>query len=136
VEFVVADVVKGLPYPAETFDAAMANVSLHMFPDRVTRSVFEDVWRVLRSGGLFAFHVNALDDRPLRERRRPIVRELEPDYVLEQSGQTVRFFSRGYLDELLREWEIVQLNQVEITDSDTGEPFKRVWRVVARRPGS
>lgn len=133
VEFVVADVTKGLPYEDQTFDAAMANVSLHMFPDRVTRSIFEDIRRILRIGGLLAFHVNSLDDRPLRERRRPVARELEHDYVLEQRGQTVRFFSKSYIGELLRDWEIVHCDHIEIADDDTGQPFKRVWRVVARR---
>jgi len=83
---------------------------------------------------LLVFHVNSTDDRPLRERRRPILRELEPNYVLEEAGQTVRFFSRDYLRELLAEWEIVQLDHVEISDEATGEPSKRVWRVAARRP--
>jgi hypothetical protein len=54
-----------------------------------------------RSNGLFLFHVNAHDDQPLRERARPIVCELEPDYVLEAAGQTVRYFSYAYLVDLL-----------------------------------
>jgi SAM-dependent methyltransferase len=132
VEFVVADITNGFPYNDQTFDAAMANVSLHMFPDSVTRSIFEDLRRILRIGGLLAFHVNSLDDRPLRKRRRPVARELEPNYVLEQRGQTVRFFSRRYIEELLRAWEIAQCEHIEIAD-DVGQPFKRVWRVVARR---
>lgn len=133
VEFVVADVTKGLPYADQAFDAAMANVSLHMFPDRVTRSIFDEIRRILRVGGLLAFHVNSLHDRPLRERRRPVARELEPDYVLEKRGQTVRFFSQRYISELLREWEIVHQELIEITDDSSGQPFKSVWRVVARR---
>jgi SAM-dependent methyltransferase len=132
VEFVVADVAQGLSYGAATFDCAMGNVSLHMFSDVTTRAIFADVRRVLRPGGLFVFHVNALDDRPLRARWRPILRELEPNYVLEEAGQSVRFFSRDYLCELLAEWELVLLDRIEIEDDQTGEPFKCVWRVAAR----
>ena len=83
----VVDMAAGLPFPEAAFDAVMANVALHMFTDAVTRAVFAEVRRVLRDGGLFLFHVNAHDDRPLRERARPVVRELEPDYVLEEAGQ-------------------------------------------------
>ncbi|MGH3157250.1 MAG: hypothetical protein ACRDNF_11830 [Streptosporangiaceae bacterium] len=36
--------------------------------------------------------MNSLEDRPLRARSLP-GRELEPDYVAEESGQTVHFFS-------------------------------------------
>jgi SAM-dependent methyltransferase len=103
-----------------------------MFTDAVTRAVFMDIRRVLREGGLFLFHVNADDDRPLREPRRPVRRELEVDYVLEEAGQTVRFFSPAYLDDLLTGWQIVMLDHVEIPQGRTNVPLKRVWRVAAR----
>lgn len=57
----------------------MSNVAMHMFPDDVTRVVFAQVGRLVRTGGLFVFHVNSLEDKPLRARRLP-ARELEPDY--------------------------------------------------------
>ena len=132
VEFRTVDMAAGLPFPESGFDAVMANVALHMFTDLVTRSVFADVRRVLRAGGLFLFHVNAHDDRPLRQRARPVLRELEPDYVLEEAGQTVRFFSRAYLDDLLTGWQVVMLEHLEIAHARPDVPFKRVWRVAAR----
>jgi SAM-dependent methyltransferase len=128
----VVDMAAGLPFPEAGFDAVMANVALHMFTDAVTRAVFADVRRVLRAGGLFLFHVNAHDDRPLRERARPVLRELEPDYVLEEAGQTVRFFSQTYLDDLLTGWRVVMLDHLEITYGRANVPLKRVWRVAAR----
>ena len=110
----------------------MANVSLHMFPLEATRAVFAEIARVSRPGGLFLFHVNASDDRPLRAKRRPVARELEPGYVLEEAGQRVRFFTRELLEELLSGWD-ARLEHVEIRDDETGVPFKRVWRGIARR---
>jgi SAM-dependent methyltransferase len=132
VQFMQLDFAMGLPHGDQSFDSVMANVTLHMFSDGTTRAIFQEVHRVLRPGGLFLFHVNALEDRPLRAIRRPVVRELEPNYVLEEGGQTVRFFSRDYLEELLAGWE-ADVERVEIAHSKTGKPFKRVWRVVARR---
>jgi SAM-dependent methyltransferase len=148
VSFLIADMTSPLPFPAGGFDAVMSNVAVHMFPGRVTRSVFGEIARVVRPDGLFVFHVNALEDRPLRERWRPVAQELEPNYVLERSGQTMHFFSRDYLGELLQPWREVRLEPVEITrpstrdrspiaararSTDAGEPFKRIWRGVARR---
>jgi SAM-dependent methyltransferase len=75
--FLVADMTERLPFPDRGFDAVMSNVAVHMFPDGVTRAVFAEVGRLVRPGGLFAFHVNALEDRPLRARSLP-ARELEP----------------------------------------------------------
>ncbi len=101
----------------------MANVALHMFTDAVTRTVFTQVGRLVRAGGLFVFHVNSLQDRPLRARNLPAV-ELEPDFVAEESGQTVRFFSEAYLRELLAGWQQVQLEPVLVPHRTTGDPFK------------
>jgi len=106
--------------------------AMHMFPDAVTRAVFAEVRRLVRPGGLFLFHVNALEDRPLRARRLP-ARELEADYVAEESGQTVHFFSEAYLRELLGEWRELHLRPVQVPHRKTGEPYKHVWRGMARR---
>jgi SAM-dependent methyltransferase len=130
--FMVADMTRRLPFPAGGFDAVMSNVAMHMFPDGVTRAVFAEVGRLVRPGGVFLFHVNALEDRPLRARSLP-ARELEPDYVVEESGQTMHFFSEAYLRELLAGWQQVHLVPVPVPDRKTGELFKRVWRGIARR---
>ncbi len=100
--------------------------------DVVTRTVFAEVGRLVRSDGLFVFHVNALEDRPLRARWMP-ARELEPDYVLEESGQTMHFFSEPYLRELLGGWQELRLTSVPIPHRETGEAYKHVWRGIARR---
>jgi SAM-dependent methyltransferase len=130
-EFLVADVSAPLPFPNASFDVVMANVALHMFSDTVTRSVFAEIGRVVRPGGLLLFHVNAIEDRPLRARRRPVARELAENYVLEEQGQTMHFFSKAYLEELLEDWREVELEPVAIEDG--GEVYKRVWRGVAHR---
>jgi hypothetical protein len=69
---------------------------------------------------------------PLRTRSRP-ARELEPDFVVEESGQTMHFFSEPYLRELLGEWRELHLDPVQILRRETGEPYKHVWRGIARR---
>jgi SAM-dependent methyltransferase len=130
--FLVADVTRRLPFPDASFDAVMSNVAVHMFPDDVTRAVFAQVGRLVRADGLFVFHVNSLQDRPLRARALP-ARELEPDYVAEESGQTMHFFSEAYLRELLAGWQRVELVPVMVAHRKSGEPFKHVWRGMARR---
>ena len=130
--FLVADITQQLAFPDGSFNAVMSNVAMHMFPDGVTRALFAQVGRLVRAGGLFLFHVNALEDRPLRARRLP-ARELEPDYVVEESGQTMHFFSEAYLRELLGGWQEVQLVSVPIRRGESDELVKHVWRGIARR---
>jgi SAM-dependent methyltransferase len=132
VGFMVADMTQRLPFPDGGFDAVMSNVAVHMFPDGVTRAVFAEVGRLVRADGLFVFHVNALEDRELRARSMP-ARELEPDYVAEESGQTMHFFSEAYLRDLLGGWQQVQLAAVQVPHRQTGELYKHVWRGIARR---
>jgi len=57
--------------------------------------------------------------------------ELEPNYVLEESGQNVRFFSHDYVRSGLADWSVQEMAHVEIPNNATGIPFKRVWRIVA-----
>jgi SAM-dependent methyltransferase len=132
VRFIMADMTQRLPFTDGGVDAVMSNVAVHMFPDGVTRAIFAEVGRLVRPGGLFLFHVNALEDRPLRARRLP-ARELELDYVAEESGQTMHFFSEAYLRELLGGWQQVHLVSVSIPHPETGELYKHVWRGLARR---
>ena len=130
--FMVADMTRRLPFPDGDFDAVMSNVAMHMFPDGVTRAVFAEVGRLVRAGGLFVFHVNALEDRPLRARWQA-ARELEPDYVAEESGQTMHFFSEAYLRDLLAGWQQVQLVPVAVPHPKTGRLCKHAWRGIACR---
>ena len=52
--------------------------------------------------------------------------------MLEEAGQTVRFLSRAYLDDLLTGWQVVMLEHLEIAHARPDVPCKRVWRVAAR----
>ena len=52
--------------------------------------------------------------------------------MLEEAGQTVRFFSQTYLDDLLAGWRVVMLDHLEITHARANVARKRVWRVAAR----
>jgi hypothetical protein len=52
---------------------------------------------------------------------------------LEQDGQTMHFFSREYLLELLTGWQDASLELVKLPgDPKRGYSPKRVWRGIAR----
>jgi SAM-dependent methyltransferase len=123
-----------LPFGSATFDAVMSNVAIHMFSDQITRELFREIRRIVRSNGLFVFHVNSTEDALIRAERHPTIREIEPNYFLERDGQTMHFFSKEYLLLLLSDWKDVELKHYEILDKQTGKPFKRVWWGKAIQP--
>jgi SAM-dependent methyltransferase len=131
--FVQADMGRTLPFASSSFDALMSNVALHMFSDALTRALFKEIARLVRSGGVFVFHVNALEDRPLRAANLPVVREIEPNYVLEAHGQTMHFFSDDYLRDLLTDWAVLDLTLVPILKEGENQPYKVVWRGIAQK---
>jgi len=127
--FVLADMAASLPFRDACFDAVMSNVAIHMFNDAVTRTILANVKRLLRPRGLFLFHISALEDRPLRAQKKPPVRELEPNYILESDGQTMHFFSDDYLREVLMDWSDVRLELIQISAGTTTTRFRKyVWR--------
>ena len=134
VQFVVADMAKHLPFNCAAFDAVMSNVALHMFSDKITRELFKEIRRIVSPKGVFVFHVNSTEDAKLRAERHPIVRVLEPNYILEHHGQTMHFFSKDYLLDLLSDWKDVELKHYEILHNKTGKPFKCVWWGKAVQP--
>lgn len=130
--FVLGDMARGLPFTTAQFDAVMANVSMHMFNDAITRRLIADIKRILQLNGLLLFHVNALEDRPLRAKRKPVIRELEPNYVLEADGQTMHFFSEPYLRDLFHDWSEITLEFIAIQAHTSTEWWKCAWRGQAR----
>lgn len=56
------DMEQPLPFENEMFDFIVANKSLHYFSVQKTRALFDEVYRVLKMNGHFAFVVNSTKD--------------------------------------------------------------------------
>ena len=88
--FVVLDAGDPFPFADGVFDAVYAHLSLHYFPDDVTRALFREIRRVLRQGGLLAFLCKSVAD-PLYGQGR----QIEPD-MFEHEGHVRHFFTEEY----------------------------------------
>ena len=134
--FLVADLGCPLPLNSAVFDRAMGNVSLHMFSDAITRAIVEEVWRVVKTGGLFMFHVNSTEHIQYRQFRR--VEEIELDFYLEEQGGTMRFFSESYCRDILSDWTILHLQHLKLhlkLFANRPPVTKCVWQAVACKNG-
>lgn len=135
VEFHQSDMALPLPFGAETFEAVMSNVAMHMFDDPTTRRIVREMRRVVRPNGLLLLHVNSTEDLPYRLERlgRRRVQALGPDFYREANGQTVHFFSEEYCRDILADWTILDLTHLRLRD-EADTIFKCVWRCIAQKP--
>jgi SAM-dependent methyltransferase len=89
-DFCLLDTTAPLPFREDTFGVVYARLSLHYFPDRLTRRVFAELRRVLRPAGLLCFMCKSPGDPLYGQGRR-----LEPD-MFELNGHLRHFFSPAY----------------------------------------
>jgi len=79
------DLRQPLPYSNESFDVVYAHLSLHYFDKQTTERIFEEIYRVLKLGGVFAFFTNSTDDPEFNTGKK-----LEENY-LEIEGVAKRY---------------------------------------------
>jgi SAM-dependent methyltransferase len=110
--FCLLDLAAPLPFRDAAFDAIYARLSLHYFPDRVTRRIFRELRRVLPPGGVLGFMCKMTGD-PLYGRGR----EIEPD-MFELKGHLRHFFSPDYARTCLtRDGDFVLIELTERRDT-------------------
>lgn len=95
VDFRIQDLRHPLEFAPSFFDLVYARLSLHYFPDDVTRDIVGEVGRVLRPGGEFVF-VCKSDRDPLYGQGA----QLGPS-LFQKDGHLRHFFSKGYARSLV-----------------------------------
>jgi SAM-dependent methyltransferase len=110
------DIAKRLPYEDDAFDGVYAHLSLQYFSARRTVAIFDEVARVCAPGGVFALAVKSVED-PRFERGERIEHNM---YCLK--GHVRHFFSIDEVAELLCDWTIQDLCEVQAYDPDASFP--------------
>ncbi len=119
-----------LPFPAASFDAVAAGLSLHYFAWDDTLAIMNEVHRVLRPGGLFVFAVNASGDAEFGSGRGE---EIEPG-LFAFDGRRKRFFDEAGCRRLLATgWDLLTLRPLE--EQRYGR-LKRMWIAAAQAKAS
>ncbi len=94
-KFEVLDISKPLPYQDQTFNVACARLSLHYFTDKITREIFKEIQRVLKTGGFFCFICKSINDPKYGEGI-----EIEKN-MFSKDDHIRHFFSEEYAKECL-----------------------------------
>ena len=109
INFEVLDIRESLPYESKSFEVVFANLSLHYYTDNQTHQVVQEVLRVLKNGGIFAFACKSINDLNYGNGV-----EVEKNIFVSNTGHVRHLFSIEYAEELLlNELEIIHLDEIE-----------------------
>lgn len=96
VEFFVADIADPFSFEDSSFDLVYAHLSLHYYADEATRSIFAEISRLCRPGGVFAFACKSVNDWSFGRGA-----QLEKNYFQRPRGVPLHLFDKDYVQELL-----------------------------------
>lgn len=131
VDFGILDMSKALPFGDEQFNVVYANLSLHYFDDKTTRSLFSEIHRVLSIEGKLIFRCKSI----YSQSEKHGAEEIAPNIFM-QNGHLRHLFSREYAEKLLQRNEFKVLRN-EYTDGVVyGKQAHFVEGVAKKRAGS
>lgn len=108
IDFRELDASQQLPFKQDQFDVVYSHLALHYFTHETTQAVFNELSRVLKSGGILAFACKSTNDALYGEGE-----EIEPDMFV-RKGHVRHFFSLEYTKSLLGDaYEILVLEEVQ-----------------------
>ena len=123
----VVDLRNPFTFANESYDIVFAHLSLHYFDQETTRRIFDDIYRVLKPGGVLAFLMNSTSDPEYATGTR-----IEDDYY-QIEGVAKRFFSVESLKPYLAKFNITLLDAQGETYKDKAIGVHNLIRVIATK---
>jgi len=122
------DLRKALPFEDSSFDIIYAHLSLHYFDLETTQQIFDEVYRVLKSKGVFAFFTNSTSDPEYGTGA-----QIESDYFL-IDNVAKRYFSVDTVKPLLQRSTITLLDNKGETYKDRKVGVRNLIRAITTKP--
>ncbi len=104
VKAVQNDIAK-ISFRPDSFDVVYAHLSLHYFDDTTTRKIFNHIHKVLKPDGLFFVKCKSVQDKFYG-----LGRKIEEN-VYEHRGHLRHFFSKNYMIDLLRKFQLIRVRR-------------------------
>lgn len=121
------DLTEKFPYTDATFDIVYAHLSLHYFSEKVTKSIFKEIKRVLKGGGIVAVFTNSVNDPEFNTGKR-IEQEL-----FEIEGIQKRFFSKYSMLFFANEFETILVDDNGRTYKDEAKGVHNLVRFLGKK---
>jgi SAM-dependent methyltransferase len=123
------DLSNPLHYGDNTFDVVYAHLSTHFFDDNKTGKLFSEFFRILKPGGILAILTNSVDDPEYGTGMK-----MGNDYFELSPGDVKHFFSVQTLEEKLKMFEVVVLDNEGTSHKDSAKGVFNLIRFVGRKP--
>ena len=103
------DMREKLPFEDNKFDLVFANLSIHYFSDSDTKSLMNEIKRILKKDGLFIGSVNGIQDL---EKIKSTVREIDYHYYCSKN-KYIRLFDVEDVKKYLSVFDIIKIAERE-----------------------
>lgn len=105
------DMLDGIPFADHTFELIVAGLSLHYFHEQDTIKIFQEIHRVLMSGGFLIFSVNSIHSANDRFSDQDQSKEIEHHLYRTKNYVLRRFFDENDLHHFLKDFRIITLQE-------------------------
>ena len=98
-----------LPFKDNTFNVVFANLSIHYFSDSITKSLMNEIKRILKSDGLFIGSVNGIHGL---EKIKITAKELDYHFYYNKN-KYIRLFDQNDVKKYLNIFNIIKIDERE-----------------------
>lgn len=121
------DLTKKFNFKNESFDVVYAHLSIHYFSEKITKQIFNEIYRVLKKNGIAAIFVNSVNDPEFNLGKR-----LEQE-LFDIDGYVKRFFSVYSMRYFARDFEVLLLDDEGRTYKDDAKGVRNLVRFVGKK---
>lgn len=127
IHFEQADLSKPLTFPDASFDVVYSHLATHYFDSATTQKLFDEFYRVLKTGGVLILLVNSVHDSEYGRGEK-----IESDYYI-ISNMRKRYFSADSIKQFASKFDVIIADEQGETYKDRDVGNSQLVRLVVRK---